>query len=471
MVSGTYYFIAEDDLFTSQPIASLDHSSDGVDGINGNYNEGRKVASLTLSVEMARWAAPPGSVVLIRKMGPWNGRWLVNDVERSAFSETGSITLKKPLPRLPEPGGTNVQNLGQPGWGAPPTATLPGAGQYQVASALIQPIPDGASTGATGGHPDGKGHNYGGPTSGLAGYPAGDFFCKPGTKVLAVESGKIERFAGSPPSQGPTQGPGGPLGYSIYLTGDSGTSYFLTHLETRTCHVGQKVSAGEVLGTVTNYDKYGVTSHVHVGVHPGKLAHPNIYDLVAAPFAVNPNVPNDPKSATARAAAQKLLPLISANWVNAHQDIIDTAAGKTVFSPPTKDNPRGIRITMDPRVFDFLFALHEADLFTSINLSALCSDHNSYDSMKGHHGGHAFDINILNGTRIDTNSSDAKTETIKLTRFMNAQSGYLDVRQIISGGYGNHRDSDCTAQSKPGGDSFYGSGTMAQHCNHVHGGF
>jgi len=57
---------------------------------------------------MGRWAAPPGSVVEIKDHGPWDGRWLVNDVTRSLFKSDGEVTLKKPLPALPEPDGANV---------------------------------------------------------------------------------------------------------------------------------------------------------------------------------------------------------------------------------------------------------------------------------------------------------------------------------------------------------------------------
>ena len=115
-VSGRFYFLAEDDLFKSKPIATVDEDTDGVISIDGDYDEGKKNGQLTIQCYMARWAAPPGSVVQIINMGPWNGRWLVNDVERSLFRDTGTITLKKPRPRLPEPSGGNVTGGTTQGW-------------------------------------------------------------------------------------------------------------------------------------------------------------------------------------------------------------------------------------------------------------------------------------------------------------------------------------------------------------------
>lgn len=153
-VSGTYYLIADNDLFGSQPIASVDHSSRGIMDITGDYDEGKKTASLTLDVQMGRWVAPPGSVVQVRKMGPWNGRWIVNDVERSAFEEIGTITLKKPLPRLPEPGGTNVVNSNiRANWttptGAVPTiapGVIPTGTAVEIAKTLVDFLDNGQLT-------------------------------------------------------------------------------------------------------------------------------------------------------------------------------------------------------------------------------------------------------------------------------------------------------------------------------------
>jgi cell wall-associated NlpC family hydrolase len=111
-VSGTFYYVSEDDLFKSQPVATLDEQSQGVESIDGDYAEGTKSAAVSIVCEAGRWVAPPGSVVQLRNMGPWDGRWLVNDISRSLFSRQATITLKKKTPILPEPATSNLNTTG-----------------------------------------------------------------------------------------------------------------------------------------------------------------------------------------------------------------------------------------------------------------------------------------------------------------------------------------------------------------------
>jgi murein DD-endopeptidase MepM/ murein hydrolase activator NlpD len=287
-VSGVFYFIAEDKLYKSQPIAMLSEDADGIESIDGDYDEGKKTATLTVKCRMGRWAAPPGSVVGIQNMGPWNGRWLVNDVERSAFDDLGTITLKKPLPRLPEPSGSNLvkDTPDKATWHLAPPANDKAGQQFRVGSALVQPIPEGYGNNVAQGI-----HS----TAGLAGqhysyfkgtWPSSDavdFGGRAGAPVVAPESGKVVYWSGHDPALGPVEGLGGPLGWSIYLLGDSGSYYFITHLGTRSAGVGANVRGGQQIGTVADYAKYGGIDHAHVGVNPqGKTGHPDIHDLLAA---------------------------------------------------------------------------------------------------------------------------------------------------------------------------------------------
>lgn len=106
-------------------------------------------------------------------------------------------------------------------------------------------------------------------TSGLAGYPAHDFFAPAGSPAVAPVTGKVVRFSGHDPAAGPTDGPHGPFGYSVYIQGDDGKSYYLTHMGSRSIKVGQTVKAGQVIGTVGNYAKWGGANHIHMGVHSG----------------------------------------------------------------------------------------------------------------------------------------------------------------------------------------------------------
>lgn len=102
-VSGTFYYISEDKLFTSQPRAILDEDSDGIDSIDGDYDPNKAIAEITIPCRMGRWLIPPGSTIKLKNSGPFNGRWLVTTIERDLFQPTGVLTLSKPNPRFMEP--------------------------------------------------------------------------------------------------------------------------------------------------------------------------------------------------------------------------------------------------------------------------------------------------------------------------------------------------------------------------------
>jgi hypothetical protein len=70
-----------------------------------------------------------------------------------------------------------------------------------------------------------------------------------------------------PDAQGPFEGPHGPLGWSVYIQGADGRTYYLTHMGSRNVKVGQTVRQGQQIGTVANYAKYGTPSHIHMGVN------------------------------------------------------------------------------------------------------------------------------------------------------------------------------------------------------------
>jgi hypothetical protein len=286
-VSGTFYYISDEDLFKSQPMATIDEDTKGIDNIDGTYDEGKKSASLTITCEMSRWAAPPGSIIQVVNMGPWNGRWIVNTIDRSVFSRQATIVVKKPLPVLPEPKDSNLGTNATGTWTGGPThdpSSDPSQRQQYRAVGITQPIPAGHHNNiAQGVH----------QTLGLAGYPAVDFGCDAYSPVIAVEKGKIVRYSGSDPNTPPPLGPGGPYGWSLYLLGDSGTEYYYTHMQTRTkpdpaTGIQTHVAAGELIGTCANWIKAsgGVTpNHIHLGVHPGSTGRPDVNDILNAPIA------------------------------------------------------------------------------------------------------------------------------------------------------------------------------------------
>lgn len=156
-----------------------------------------------------------------------------------------------------------------------PTVGSPGASQ--TADGPQMPQATGGSSGATGGVSQharpgdpvvSSKQSVGGlhQTDGLAGYPAHDFFAPAGSHAVAPVSGTVIKLSGHDPKNGPTNGPHGPLGWSAYIKGDDGRTYFLTHMGSRNLKVGETVKQGQVIGTVADYDKYGTPSHIHLGV-------------------------------------------------------------------------------------------------------------------------------------------------------------------------------------------------------------
>lgn len=110
-VSGTFYFISEDDLLKQKPAFILTEFTEGITDIEGNYDNNKKSATLRLTARVGRWLIPPGNIIVLQDMGPWNGRWIVSSFERSLFDLTATITLTKERPELPEPFGFNDQTL------------------------------------------------------------------------------------------------------------------------------------------------------------------------------------------------------------------------------------------------------------------------------------------------------------------------------------------------------------------------
>lgn len=132
-VAGTFYYLSEADLFQQLPLATITEFQKGIDSIDGSYDNAKKTASIEITARVGRWQVPPGSVVVLKDMGPYDGRWLVNDFTRDLLGSNpvATITLKKPRPKLPEPlpgGQTDINASWVPGAGStvnfPPTSNL-----------------------------------------------------------------------------------------------------------------------------------------------------------------------------------------------------------------------------------------------------------------------------------------------------------------------------------------------------------
>jgi murein DD-endopeptidase MepM/ murein hydrolase activator NlpD len=77
--------------------------------------------------------------------------------------------------------------------------------------------------------------------------------------------GTVVKLSGKDPKLGGK--PGGALGYSVYLQGDDGTTYFMTHIDGLTVKAGQKVQQGQRIAVVADGPASWSSPHVHMGVH------------------------------------------------------------------------------------------------------------------------------------------------------------------------------------------------------------
>jgi cell wall-associated NlpC family hydrolase len=82
---------------------ALKESTKGVDGIDFDFDEGKKAATATIACRSGLWQVPPGQPAVISDLGVADGNWVVQDISKLATSLTSGITLVRPQPILPEP--------------------------------------------------------------------------------------------------------------------------------------------------------------------------------------------------------------------------------------------------------------------------------------------------------------------------------------------------------------------------------
>ncbi|MFN8122418.1 MAG: M23 family metallopeptidase [Thermoleophilia bacterium] len=105
--------------------------------------------------------------------------------------------------------------------------------------------------------------DYGAPRAGTGWHQGNDLFAAVGTPVVAVAGGTISKVGWN------TLG-----GNRLWLTDDSGTSYYYAHLSAYApvAFDGSRVRAGEVIAYVGNTGQAATTPpHLHFEVHPGGM--------------------------------------------------------------------------------------------------------------------------------------------------------------------------------------------------------
>ncbi|MCW2544168.1 MAG: peptidase [Frankiales bacterium] len=98
-------------------------------------------------------------------------------------------------------------------------------------------------------------------------YPATDIFAARGCTVVAPVTGRVDEVSSvdrwsSSTNRGADRG-----GRFFSIVGDDGVRYYGSHLQTIGIRVGQRVIAGQRIGTVGNSgDARGIATHVHFGL-------------------------------------------------------------------------------------------------------------------------------------------------------------------------------------------------------------
>lgn len=115
-IGMTIYFLPDRDLYKARPVDTISEDDIDIDEINFDYDLGKNVTHAEVQCHMKRWVAPPGSCIMMEKMGPVNGRWIVSEISRSLYNDQTQISLIKPRKALPEPrssqGASGVKDTG-----------------------------------------------------------------------------------------------------------------------------------------------------------------------------------------------------------------------------------------------------------------------------------------------------------------------------------------------------------------------
>lgn len=109
MVGRAMYYMSEQQLYQRRVRYHVKPGDPTVINLSYNMDWGKPVQEATLQVNLDRWGAPPGCVVMIEGYGPADGRWLVRDIDRGWFDSDAEVTLVQPTPATPEPASEIVQ--------------------------------------------------------------------------------------------------------------------------------------------------------------------------------------------------------------------------------------------------------------------------------------------------------------------------------------------------------------------------
>ena len=96
---------------------TLGETSQGVDLIDVDWDVGKPAATATITCWAGATELAAGSTVNLKDMGPANGPWLVETIQRTVASKVCTVTLLRPQPSLQEPVDTSTDGSGLVGDG------------------------------------------------------------------------------------------------------------------------------------------------------------------------------------------------------------------------------------------------------------------------------------------------------------------------------------------------------------------
>jgi cell wall-associated NlpC family hydrolase len=101
---GIVYFGDYGWLATQPATMTPVEGQNGIDEINGTYDTGLPDGQLSITATAGNWVANIGDCIAIENMGPFDGNWIVSELERDDIEEPDiTITCMQPQPSLPEP--------------------------------------------------------------------------------------------------------------------------------------------------------------------------------------------------------------------------------------------------------------------------------------------------------------------------------------------------------------------------------
>lgn len=114
VVDGEFWYISEEDLFNRPVGLTISEDTPGIDGIDFDLDNGKKLKECTVGCRIDQFSGSPGGLVRVERMGPANGKWLIVSIEEDLFSPAATVTLRKPIKERPEPRGELVTRDIQP---------------------------------------------------------------------------------------------------------------------------------------------------------------------------------------------------------------------------------------------------------------------------------------------------------------------------------------------------------------------